>query len=165
MKESASDLAVLFVCLGNICRSPMAEGAFCRIAEDTGLACRVDSAGTASYHVGEPPDPRAISTAAQHGVDISYARGRQLHAQDFERFSHIIALDKANLAGILAVQPRRSKAHVALLMDAVEGRAGEPVKDPYHGDADDFAAVWADVSLGARALAERLRAEGSAARF
>lgn len=157
--------SVLFVCLGNICRSPMAEGAFRSAAREAGLKCTVDSAGTAGYHVAEPPDWRAVKVAGEHGVDISAATGRQLTVQDFDQFSHIFALDKANLVGIEAMQPRGARAHVALLMDAVEGRVGEPVKDPYYGDIGDFEAVWADVTLAAQALVVRFQADGAAARF
>jgi len=152
-------LAVLFVCLGNICRSPMAEGAFRRAADEAGLACEVESVGTASYHVGEAPDPRAIATAAAHGVDISRAIGRQLGPDDFERFTHIIAMDKANLAGIIARAPREARGKVSMLMDAVPGREGEALADPYYGDESDFAAAWKDIAIATGLLVQKLMAE------
>lgn len=153
--------AVLFVCLGNICRSPMAEGAFRKAAEESGLECEVKSVGTASYHVGEAPDPRAIATASAHGVDISGAIGRQLDVEDFDRFSHIIAMDKANLAGIMGRAPREARAKVSLLMDAVPGREGEAVADPYYGDESDFAAAWDDIAMATHRLVEKLLSDSA----
>jgi len=156
--ETSQKPGVLFVCLGNICRSPMAEGAFRAAAEKSGLDCEADSAGTASYHIGEPPDRRAIATARRHNVDIAYFRGRQIEQDDFYRFTHIFALDSANLAGIKAIAPRDGTAKVALLMDLVEGREGTPVKDPYYGDQRDFEAVWDEVTAASEALIEELSA-------
>ena len=152
------DVAVLFVCLGNICRSPMAEGAFRAAAERAGLSVEVDSCGTAAYHVGHPPDPRAIATAARHEVDISELRGRQLVEDDFTRFTHIFALDKANRAGISARAPRHASAKVAFLLDLVEGREGQSVVDPYYGDDAGFELCWQDISAATDALVERLQA-------
>lgn len=148
--------AILLVCLGNICRSPMAEGALRAAATREGLSLTIDSAGTAGYHIGEAPDPRAIATAARHGVDISGLKGRRLAAEDFARFTHIFALDTANLAGIDAARPRNATAKISLLMDVVEGREGQPVADPYHGSEEDFEQVWQQVSLAADALVARL---------
>jgi protein-tyrosine phosphatase len=157
--------AVLFVCLGNICRSPMAEGAFRKAAAECGLDVIADSVGTASYHIGEAPDPRAIATAQSHGIDISGLAGRQLEAGDFDCFTHIFALDSANLAGIKARAPRGSKAKVSLLLDAVPGREGEAVADPYYGDERDFEAAWRVIELATRAVVERFVREGVEARF
>ncbi|PKP86528.1 MAG: phosphotyrosine protein phosphatase [Alphaproteobacteria bacterium HGW-Alphaproteobacteria-16] len=153
--------SVLFVCLGNICRSPMAEGAFRAAAAQSGLDCHVDSAGTASYHIGDPPDPRAIAVARSNGVDIAGLTARQLKADDFYRFTHVIALDRANLEGIKAHAPRDGTATVALLLDAVNGREGEPVPDPYYGDSAAFEAAWQIITEGAQALVRRLASAGS----
>jgi protein-tyrosine phosphatase len=154
-------IAVLFVCLGNICRSPMAEGAFRRAAERAGIACHVDSAGTAAYHIGNPPDPRAIATARAMGVNISAQAARQIELEDFYRFTHIIAMDSANLSGIRSRAPRDAPARIALLMDAIPSRAGEAVADPYYGEAADFAAAWDIISAGTDALAARFASEGA----
>lgn len=154
-------MAVLFVCLGNICRSPMAEGAFRAAAHRGGLDCTVDSAGTASYHLGDAPDPRAIAIARAHGIDIGGQYARQIDAKDFFRFNHIIAMDSANLEGIKARAPRDSTARFSLLFDAVQGREGFSVPDPYHGTADDFSNTWAMVNEGVTALVDQLRVQAA----
>ncbi|MEM7701003.1 MAG: low molecular weight protein-tyrosine-phosphatase [Pseudomonadota bacterium] len=152
--------AVLFVCLGNICRSPMAEGAFRVAAAQAGLKCDVDSVGTAAYHVGDPPDPRAIATARRRGADISGAIGRQLEVADFDRFTHIFALDTANLAGIRARAPRGTRAGIALLLDAVPGREGQAVADPYYGDDSDFEKAWCEIETAVGHIVEQLQSQG-----
>lgn len=143
----------------------MAEGAFRQAAEKAGLDCSVESAGTAAYHIGEAPDPRAIAVAGAHDVDISEASGQQLNAQDFTRFTHIFALDKANLAGIKSRAPQSTMATIAMLMDTVPGREGQDVPDPYYGDERDFANVWREVSGAAEILVARLQEAGSDANF
>ncbi|MDE2620232.1 MAG: low molecular weight phosphotyrosine protein phosphatase [Sphingomonadales bacterium] len=150
--------AVLFVCLGNICRSPLAEAAFRQRATAAGLACRVDSAGTGGWHAGEPPDPRAVAEAARHGIDIAGYRARQVTAADFTRFSHVYALDHDNLAGLRRLRPAGSPARLGLLLDCLPDRAGQPVADPYYGDAAGFAVTWAEVDRAARALVALLGA-------
>ena len=152
--------AVLFVCLGNICRSPMAEGALRAAAAKAGLDITVDSAGTADYHIGEAPDPRAIAIAKEHGVDISGAIARQLTSDDFSRFTHIFALDKANVAGINARAPRHGAAKRSLLLDVVDGRSGEAVPDPYYGDETDFAECWKTIEQAVEAIVDQLQEEG-----
>jgi protein-tyrosine phosphatase len=149
-------IAILFVCLGNICRSPLAEAALRAEAERLGLDLEVDSAGTGDWHVGEPPDPRAQGVARRHGVDISHLRARRIATDDFDRFDHIIALDRQNLAGLQALLPDGARARLSLLLDHVPGREGEAVADPYHGDVAHFEETWRDVTEGARALAQRL---------
>ena len=165
LERANPQLSVLFVCLGNICRSPMAEGALRVAAEKAGLSITVDSAGTAAYHIGENPDPRAIATARAHGVDISGALGRQLTADDFHTFSHIFALDKANMAGIKARAPRHGKAQVSFLLDVLEGRQGESVPDPYYGDEAGFELCWNTVSEASDALVAKFLAVGVEAKF
>ncbi|MEQ8347664.1 MAG: low molecular weight protein-tyrosine-phosphatase [Sneathiellaceae bacterium] len=156
-------LAILFVCLGNICRSPLAEGAFRAEAARLGLDAMVDSAGTGDWHVGEPPDPRAQAVARRHGVDIAACRGRQVTEADFRRFSHIVALDDSNLGALRRLRPASGGAALSLLLDHVPGRAGQAVADPYFGGAQGFETAWADVTAGAAALARALAA-GRAAR-
>lgn len=148
--------AVLFVCLGNICRSPLAETAFRAEAAKAGLDALADSAGTADYHIGAPPDPRSIRTAARFGIDISGYRGRQVAAADFASFTHIFALDHANLANLARIAPRNHGAQLGLLLDCVPGMEGRAVADPYYGDEAGFLDTWAEVSHAAEALVARL---------
>jgi len=148
----ATTPAVLFVCLGNICRSPLAEAAFRHRAHEAGLAHTADSAGTGDWHVGRPPDPRAITEAARHGLDITPYRARQVTPADFTSFTHILALDAQNLADLQALAPPDATASLALLLDVVPGMTGQPVADPYWGDAADFMRTWEEVDAAARAL-------------
>lgn len=147
--------AVLFVCLGNICRSPLAEAALRAEAEIAGLDVEVDSAGTGDWHVGQPPDRRAQTTALRHGIHISHYRGRQVGEADFTRFTHIFALDADNLRNLRRLAPADSTARLGLLLDVVPGRLGQSVKDPYYGDDDGFETTWSDVTAAARALIDR----------
>ena len=149
-------IAILFVCMGNICRSPLAEAAFRRVADDLGLDAEVDSAGTGGWHAGHAPDPRAQAEALRHGIDISGYRARQVTAGDFRRFTHILALDADNLADLRAIAPIDATARLGLLLDHAEGRAGESVIDPYYGDREGFARTWRDVSAAAEGLGRSL---------
>jgi len=149
--------SVLFVCLGNICRSPLAEGALRAEAERLGLDLIVDSAGTGNWHAGEPPDERAQRTALRHGVDISALRARQVRPADFRRFSHIVALDHDNLSSLRKLAPADATAELSLLLDHVEGRTGQAVTDPWFGDEAGFEVTWAEVTAAARTLANNLR--------
>lgn len=151
-----SRASVLFVCLGNICRSPMAEGAMRVAAREAGLDLLVDSAGTGGWHIGSPPDSRAIAIARAMGVDISDLRARQVERSDFHRFAHIFALDGRNLADLRRLQPGDAAAELSLLLDMVPGREGQAVADPYYGEDDGFAVAWRDVSNAAEMLAQRL---------
>jgi len=149
-------VSVLFVCLGNICRSPLAEAAFRAEAERLGLDVEIDSAGTGDWHIGYPPDRRAAAVAARNGIDISQLRARQVGPEDFRRFDHIVALDTHNLADLRRMKPPGAKAELSLLLDHVEGREGEAVADPYYGDDSHFDTAWAEVCEAAKALARRI---------
>ncbi|MEM8572064.1 MAG: low molecular weight protein-tyrosine-phosphatase [Pseudomonadota bacterium] len=151
--------SVLFVCLGNICRSPLAEAAFRKLADEAGLQVEADSAGTGSWHLGDPPDPRAQATARSHGVDISGYQARQVSAGDFTRFTHIIALDHSNLHNLRAVAPQNATAELSLLLDHVDGREGQEVDDPYFGGQSGFERTWSEVVAGAEGLIGRLRTQ------
>jgi protein-tyrosine phosphatase len=153
--------SVLFVCLGNICRSPLAEAALRDEAMRLGVDVEVDSAGMGSWHIGEPPDPRATAVAFRNGVDISRQRARQVSPQDFFRFDHIVALDTDNLAGLRALQPEGSPARLSLLLDHVKGREGQAVADPYYGRDEHFEQTWAEIVEAARGLARRIGGAGS----
>ncbi|MDK9695038.1 MAG: low molecular weight phosphotyrosine protein phosphatase [Siculibacillus sp.] len=149
--------AVLFVCLGNICRSPLAEAALRAEAARAGFEVTVDSAGTAGWHVGRPPDRRARATARRHEVDIDGHRARRVDVDDFHRFDHVVALDRDNLAALAALRPAGAKARLSLLFDHVVGREGEEVADPYHGPDEGFETTWAEVCEGARGLVRAIR--------
>ena len=153
---------ILFVCLGNICRSPLAEAAFRAEAERLGLDAEADSAGTGGWHRGEPPDRRAIAAARRNGVDISALRARQVRSEDFARFDLILALDADNLADLQSLRPADSRAGLSLLLDHVPGREGAAVADPYYGGDKDFDITWRDVTEAARALAGKLAKEEAA---
>ena len=148
--------SVLFVCLGNICRSPLAEAALRRECEGSGLSVIVDSAGTGDWHIGQPPDERAQAAALRHGVDIGHLRARQVTASDFHDFDHIIALDNQNMRDLAALRPAKAAARLSLLFDHVGGRAGEDVADPYYGRDEDFDQTWAEVTEAARNLRKLL---------
>ncbi|MEM9634639.1 MAG: low molecular weight protein-tyrosine-phosphatase [Pseudomonadota bacterium] len=141
--------AVLFVCLGNICRSPLAEGVFRSIVEQAGLADNflIDSAGTGAWHIGNPPDPRSVEIAAKHGLDISGQRARQVSERDFERFDTILAMDHNNLSS-LKPMARHSAAAVRLFLNAPPS----DVPDPYYGGPDGFEDVYQLVLAGGQKL-------------
>lgn len=153
-------MKLLVVCLGNICRSPMAEGALQARLAASPLAGRVqvDSAGTGGWHAGEPPDRRAIACARGHGVDIAGQRARQLHAVDFEAFDWILCADRANVRDVLRLAPAARRERVALLLEWAGIRAGGEVPDPYTGGPDDFQRVWRLVDSAAQAVVARLAA-------
>jgi protein-tyrosine phosphatase len=147
---------ILFVCLGNICRSPLAEAAMRAEADRRGIVVTVDSAGTGDWHVGRPPDRRAIATAAAHGLDIAGRKGRQIASGDFTRFDHIVALDRSNLRNIEAMRPHGATAYVSLLLDHAPGHAGEDVADPYFGEIEGFETCWTDIRAGVIGLLDTI---------
>ncbi len=147
--------AILFVCLGNICRSPLAEGVFAAQAEATGLDVTVDSAGCGGWHAGEAPDRRSIACAAGHGLDISGQSARQITLADFDRFDLILGLDRDNVRHLKAMQPNGSQARVALFLDEALG-AVKDVPDPYYGGARDFEAVYSLCEKASAALIKKL---------
>ena len=150
---------ILFVCLGNICRSPTAEGALRHLsaAEVPALDIEVDSAGTGDYHLGEPPDPRSRRAAAARGIDLSRLRARQVRREDFARFDLILAMDRANLRALRALSPPGSRAQVELFLEFA-GETGEAeVPDPYTGTAADFERVLDLVIAACRRLIARLK--------
>ena len=151
--------SILFVCLGNICRSPLAEAAMREAAARHGMAIEIDSAGTGTWHIGNAPDPRAQAVASADGVDISGYRARQVTRDDFYRFAWIVAMDRDNLEALRAIAPADAAANLSLLFDHIPGRAGEGVRDPYYGDDAGFATTWAEARAGAAALMVRIRAE------
>lgn len=145
--------SVLMVCLGNICRSPLAEAALRLAAEREGVDIIVDSAGTGNWHIDHPPDPRAQAVALTFGgLDIGNLRARQVNVQDFDRFDHIVALDASNLRDLRVMQPAGSKAKLSLLLDHLPPFEGQSVADPYYGDEAGFEVCWRQVSAAAQSL-------------
>ncbi|KWE63773.1 phosphotyrosine protein phosphatase [Burkholderia ubonensis] len=152
-------VAICFVCLGNICRSPTAEGVMRHQVEAAGLADRidVDSAGTGDWHVGEPPDARAQAAARTRGYDLSALRARQVSAADFERFDLLLAMDEANLAELRRRCPEQHRDKVRLLMEFAPGAAASEVADPYFGGAQGFEQVLDQCEAACRGLLDTLR--------
>jgi protein-tyrosine phosphatase len=147
-------LELLFVCLGNICRSPTAEGVFRHLAalEAPELAVIADSAGTGDYHIGDPPDIRSQRAALRRGIDLSGLRARQVSALDFDRFDLILAMDRSNLRTLQAQRPKGSRAELRLLLEFAEGLDDLEVPDPYFGGREGFERVLDLVTLGSRGL-------------
>ncbi|WP_404296871.1 low molecular weight protein-tyrosine-phosphatase [Halomonas sp.] len=146
-------MRVLFVCLGNICRSPTAEGIFRRLLDERGLAHRVqvDSCGIGDWHVGKAPDPRTSQAAARRGIDLTTLRARQLVADDFGRFDYLLAMDHDNLAAMRALAPAGFDPHLGLFLDFA-GLADRAVPDPYYGGERSFEEVLDLVEKGALGL-------------
>jgi protein-tyrosine phosphatase len=151
---------VLFVCLGNICRSPLAEGVFRHLVEEAGLtdAFEIDSAGTGDWHAGEPPDPRATAVALGHGVSVG-GRARQVTPSDLHGFDHVIAMDRENLAALRDMAGARgASARIGLLREHdAEADGQQDVPDPYYGGASGFEEVFRIVSRSCRVLLDELR--------
>jgi len=152
--------AVLFVCLGNICRSPTAEGVFRVALAQAGLESQVlaDSAGIGDWHVGSPPDRRAIKAARARGYDLAALRGRQVVPADFTRFGWILAMDLSNLRALDEMRPPDYGGHLGLLLDLVPGVGMREVPDPYYGGPDGFERVLDLVEHASTELVARLSA-------
>ncbi|WP_372013268.1 low molecular weight protein-tyrosine-phosphatase [Pseudoxanthomonas sp. 10H] len=158
---SPSPVRLLVVCLGNICRSPLAEGALRARIASSPLAGRVevDSAGTGGWHAGEPPDRRAIACARGHGVDIGGQRARQLRADDFQHFDLLLCADADNLREARRLAPAGLDGRAVLLLDWAGLAAAGEVPDPYYGGNDHFEEVWRLVDAAAQAVVARLSRE------
>jgi protein-tyrosine phosphatase len=151
--------SILFVCLGNICRSPTAEGLMLNHLAATGLAkrIRVDSAGIGGWHTGEPPDRRAIAAARKHGVDLTLLRARQVRTADFSDFDLIVGMDRQNVDDLRRLAPKQSTARIGLWLTEALGIPDE-VPDPYYENDRAFDAVFDLCDRAARAFLEKLRA-------
>jgi protein-tyrosine phosphatase len=150
---------VLFVCLGNICRSPTAEGVLRAIAarEFPGVTLEIDSAGTADYHVGEPPDRRSVAAARRRGYDLARLRARLIRDEDFNRFDYVLAMDRANLAELERRRPPDARARLALFLEFAPDAGVAEVPDPYYGGIEDFERVLDLCEVAARGLLSRLK--------
>jgi protein-tyrosine phosphatase len=150
---------VLFVCMGNICRSPTAEGVFRGIVDRAGLADRfdIDSAGTHDYHIGDAPDARAQAAALRRGYDLSPLRARQVDSGDFSTFDFVLAMDRNNLALLQQRCPAEHRRKVRMLLDFAESGLPPEVPDPYYGSAQGFEQVLDLIEAGARGLLQHIR--------
>ncbi|RMG27393.1 MAG: low molecular weight phosphotyrosine protein phosphatase [Gammaproteobacteria bacterium] len=148
---------VLFVCMGNICRSPTAQGVFERLVEEAGLADQIqaDSAGTHAYHVGEPPDPRAVEAAGRRGIELSGLLARQVTEADFLEYDYILAMDEANRADLLELCLPGQEHKVRLFMEFADLEIRE-VPDPYYGGRQGFERVLDLVETAAQGLLRHL---------
>lgn len=153
-------VSVLFVCLGNICRSPTAEVVFRDRVIAAGLEDQIliDSAGTGDWHIGRAPDPRTQDAAAGRGYDMSQLRARQVSVADFDKFDVVLAMDNANLADLQAMQPAGSAVELKRFLDYAADHSIREVPDPYYGGEDGFAAVLDLVEAGAEGLLAALQA-------
>ena len=158
MTETSEKVGVLFVCMGNICRSPTAEGVFRHYVAEAGLADRfeIDSAGTHAYHVGEPPDKRAQQAAERRGFSLADIRARRVAPEDFERFHHIIVMDQDNLVVLHEQADAEQRAKIRLFLEYTSGPETE-VPDPYYGGATGFERVLDLVEDASRGLLDTLR--------
>ncbi len=150
---------ILLVCLGNICRSPMAEGVLRRMAEEAGLddALIIDSAGTGDWHVGHPPDQRALAAISKRGIDISDLRARQVGPEDFARFDLLLAMDRDNRADLLDMAPTPEDARkVRLFLDFAPETGVAEVPDPYYGGRQGFETVLDLIEAASRGLLDHI---------
>ncbi len=153
---------LLFICLGNICRSPMAEGAFRRAAEEEGVLDRfnIDSAGLGDWHVGQAPDARAQAAAGRRGIDISRQSARQIGRADFARFDLLLAMDEANVAELARLSPKEHRAKVRKFLDFAPQAGTRDVPDPFFGGAEGFDHALDLIEAASRGLLATLLEEG-----
>ena len=145
------------VCLGNICRSPIADGLLLRKIKEQKLDAQVDSAGTANYHIGKAPDSRMIQTAAAHGTPIEFLRARQFSNQDFENFDHILVMDQSNYENVIRLaQSADDRNKIQFLLDYLYPNQKAAVPDPYYGSLEDFEQVYQLVDTATDALILKL---------
>ena len=154
-------IRVLFVCTGNICRSPMAEGVLRHYVDKAGLAGRIktDSAGTHDFHVGEAPDPRAQKAAAKRGYDISKLMGRQVIRRDFSEFDYVLAMDELNMRQLTRLCPPEQRHKLRLFMEFAYGNTVREVADPYGGTDQDFETVLDLLESAAEGLLDHVRVQ------
>ncbi len=160
MSTKTAKVRVLFVCTGNICRSPTAEGVFRAMVEAVGLAdaVEVDSAGTSGHHAGEPPDARSQQAALARGIDLSGQRARQLRTDDFDRFDFVVGMDRGHQRELLELCPKSESHRIRLFLDHAPQVATLDVPDPYYGGLGGFDHVLDLIEAGAAGLLQEVRA-------
>lgn len=149
---------ILFVCLGNICRSPTAEAVIRKMAGDAGLDIVIDSAGTGAWHSGERPDSRAIAAGQARGYSFDGQAARAVSSTDFGQFDYILAMDRKNLTHLQNMTPRLFSGHVGLFLDFAKGISQKEVPDPYYGGDDGFELVLDLIEAASRGLIEDIKA-------
>ncbi|MFQ5564371.1 MAG: low molecular weight protein-tyrosine-phosphatase [Parvularculaceae bacterium] len=149
---------ILFVCLGNICRSPAAEGVLRAAARKRGLDLYIESAGTGGWHVGDPPDARMIKAAARRGYEIAHQRARQVALSDFYEFDYLLAMDLGNQAELLAMAPPNRECDIRLFLDFADTDMRE-TPDPYYGGSQGFETVLDLIETGAEGFLDYLEDE------
>ena len=152
---------VLFVCMGNICRSPTAEGVFRKLVDDAGLADRIqiDSCGTGDWHVGKAPDSRAIAASRKRGIDISSLRARQVVVEDLATFDYVVAMDQDNLSRLQAMRPHSDGKTPALFLSYARDSTESEVPDPYYGGAQGFEHVLDLIEAAGEGLLVTIRSK------
>ena len=153
-------VSVLFVCMGNICRSPTAEGVFRHVVKQAGMQdnIMIDSAGTHAYHIGESPDKRSQAKAKEHGVDLSNQKARKALAKDFERFDYIIAMDRSNYEDLKSLTRNQEQSQkLSLFMDYADNWNNTEVPDPYYGGSNGFQEVFDMVTSASEGLLEHIK--------
>ncbi len=150
---------VLFVCLGNICRSPTADGIFRELVANAKLDQKimVDSAGTGAWHIGKAPDSRTVAAARTRGYDLSVLRARQVTARDFDEFDYVLAMDEANLSDLQQLKPAHFTGHLGLFLEFGARGDYREVPDPYYGGSDGFELVLDLVEDAAQGLLKQIR--------
>ncbi|WP_375204168.1 low molecular weight protein-tyrosine-phosphatase [Hyphococcus sp.] len=151
---------VLFVCLGNICRSPAAEGVLRAKAKERGIDVTIDSAGTGGWHAGDPPDARMAKAASKRGVDIAYQRARQVDLSDFYQFDYVLAMDLSNHSDLLEMAPPNRTCDIRLFLDFADCETRE-TPDPYYGGTDGFEHVLDLIEQGAEGFLDHLEDESA----
>ncbi len=155
-------IKVLFVCMGNICRSPTAEGVFAKVIEEAKVeeSFAIDSAGTHAYHVGEVPDARAQHAAKERGIDIKHLRARKVSVEDFENFDYVLAMDADNYASLIEICPEEHKQKVKYFLDYAPDLGAREVPDPYYGGKYGFERVLDMVTAASTGFLGSLRNQG-----
>ncbi len=155
-------MKVLMVCLGNICRSPLAEGILEKKINENGLDVSVDSAATSNYHVGDKPDPRSISKAAEYGIDITAQRGRQIQKSDFQEFDRIFVMDTSNYSNTVALTNKIEEIDkVEMILNLITPCSNQSVPDPYFGGEDGFENAYRLLDAACDVIIKQLKDEQS----
>lgn len=148
--------SILFVCTGNICRSPTADAVMRHFATINNLNLMIDSAGTHGYHIGEQPDSRSIQTAKSHGIEMSFLKARKIHITDFEKFDYLIAMDNGHLKAMKQMSPKEHQNKIHLFLDFTAEHKGQDIPDPYYGTLKDFDHTYKLILKGCESMVKSI---------